>query len=144
VAKSLGVGLSAFSASYIALMLAAAWLLPSNGWLGSVWLLYLVVYAVTALCAVLIGTAAGRVTPTGVAACSLAIQVAVVAIVIGSTVVLDLLGSNLTVPLPWLGHALAGVWLSWLGGSVAAVIWPVVWSLVLRHVTPRGIQPVGS
>ena len=135
--KSLRFGLAIFGVSYIAFSLLVSWWLPDSGWPASTWASYLLVDSVAALGAVLVGATAGRVTLAGVTVCSLVIQVALIAIVIGSTVVFDLRGSNAVVPLSLLGSALAGVWRSWLGGVVAAVVWPVAWLLVFHRVTPR-------
>jgi hypothetical protein len=142
--RSLRVGLACFGLSSVALSLSAAFLLPDEGWIATEWVNYIGVYSVVALASVLIGLALGRLTVAGTAICALLIQVAVIAIIIGGYVALSSRGTENVVWPPLLGAWLARVWLGWLAGFAASVLWPVVWLLVIRRVTPRLVASAGS
>jgi len=142
--RSLRIGLACFGLSYVALSLLAASLLPDEGWLATDWVNYIVVYSAVALASVLIGLALGRLTVTGTALCALLIQVAVIAIIIGGYVALSSRGTGNVVWPTLLGAWLARVWLGWLAGFAASVLWPVVWLLVFRRVTHRLAASAGS
>lgn len=135
--KSSLIGLTYFGISYLALALLAGWLLPDKGWLATDWANYFVIYAVVTLCSVLIGLTAGRLTVPGTAICSLLIQATVIAVIIGVYVALSSGGTGTVVWPPLVGASLTSVWLTWLAGVIAGVLWPVVWLLVFRRVTPR-------
>jgi hypothetical protein len=142
--KSLSVGLACFSFSYIALSLLGAWLLPDQGWLSSIWISYLPVNGLVALCAVLIGFSAGRLSVTGTALCALVIYILVFVITIGLLVAISSRGKGTLVWPPLLGAALAREWVGWVVGFVAGVGWPVLWLLVCRRLSPRPAQLVSS
>lgn len=134
---SLPLGLLCFGVTYVGLSLLAAWRLPGAGWLASAWLNVLVVSAVAAGGAVVLGLSVGRLTPTATAICAFVIQVAGIATIIGLYVALSSRGQGTVVWPPLLGSALLRVWPSWLAGVVAGTVWPVVWLLVFRRVAPR-------
>lgn len=142
--RSLRIGLVCFGLSYVTLLLLAAWLLPDKGWLATDWANYIVVFAVAALASVLIGLAAGRLTVAGTAICALLIQVAVITMIIGGYVAVSSRGTGNIVWPPLLGASLARVWLGWLAGVAASVLWPLVWLLVFRRVTSRLAPSAGS
>ncbi len=131
------IGLVCFGLSYVTLSLLATGLLPDEGWLATDWANDIVVFSVVALTSVLIGLAGGRMTLAGTAICAFLIQVAVIAIIIGGYVALSSRGTGHVVWPPLLGAWLARVWLGWLGGVAASVLWPVAWLLVFRRAMPR-------
>lgn len=142
--KSLPIGLACFSLSYIALSLLGAWLLPDQGWASSMWVTYLPVNGVAALCAVLVGFSIGRLNVAGTVLCALIIYALVFIVTIGLLVAISSRGTGTVVWPPLLGPALARDWLGWVVGLVAGVAWPVFWLLVYQRVSPRPVPLASS
>lgn len=125
-------GAIAFTISYLALGIAAAWAMDAMG-LDSIWLHYLFGVVIAGGAAILIALAIGRLTAKSVVLCSLGLQIGVFLV---SVAILAAIPYRAGSPIDWSGIFGTLATQNILLSVIIAVASSFMWLIVFRRIAP--------